>query len=291
MELRLLHPSPGLFYLGGLLCRGGRLEGSHQFLLIFFHFSEPLVYISRSLNQGSELTGKGSRLGLDRRKIRLGFKEELIDVLDRRCIRNVYLLAGGLICRFSQLFTDRFRFRRSGFYGLDKGIGQGVAGLGRFEVGETFAVQFKELFFGVFRELSRALDILDLLLENLGGDHKFDIARFLNALFCPACRMPHTKEEEYQGECVEKPDRFFQHFSFLCSSLHGNNAISSILSRLIPRKSYASTLNNTNKNHHDGNDDEDMNESAHRVGGDNPQKPENNQKNSYKFKHFTSPIF
>lgn len=40
-----------------------------------------------------------------------------------------------------------------------------------------------------------------------------------------------------------------------------------------------SALNEAHKNHHDGDNQENMNKPSHRVGGNKPKKPENNKNN------------
>jgi len=52
----------------------------------------------------------------------------------------------------------------------------------------------------------------------------------------------------------------------------------------------ASTSNDTNKNHHDCDDQEGMNESSHRVWGDNTQKPEDNHDDCNGLEHAASPF-
>jgi len=53
---------------------------------------------------------------------------------------------------------------------------------------------------------------------------------------------------------------------------------------------FASTSNDTNKNHHDRDDQEGMNESAHGVRGDNTQKPEDNHDDCNGLEHVASPF-
>jgi hypothetical protein len=58
------------------------------------------------------------------------------------------------------------------------------------------------------------------------------------------------------------------------------------LHRKIPRLLQASTLNETNHYHHNRNDQENVNESAHGVRGDQAKHPEDNQDNRNSFEHF-----
>jgi hypothetical protein len=57
-----------------------------------------------------------------------------------------------------------------------------------------------------------------------------------------------------------------------------------------PGSLFASTSNDTNKNHHDRDDQEGMNESAHGVRGDNTQKPEDNHDDCNDLEHVASPF-
>ncbi|TKS63509.1 MAG: hypothetical protein EWM73_01386 [Nitrospira sp.] len=59
---------------------------------------------------------------------------------------------------------------------------------------------------------------------------------------------------------------------------------------LAPGSLFASTSNETNKNHHDRDDQEGMNESAHGVRGDNTQKPEDNHDDCDGLEHVASPF-
>jgi hypothetical protein len=71
----------------------------------------------------------------------------------------------------------------------------------------------------------------------------------------------------------------------------GRNALSSaLLYKSIPGSLQAPTLNDTNQNHHDRDDQEDMNESAHGVRTDKTNKPEDNQDDSNSLEHFSSPF-
>ena len=62
-----------------------------------------------------------------------------------------------------------------------------------------------------------------------------------------------------------------------------------LLTFLSPRPLYASTLNDTNQNDHNRDDQEGMNESAHGGRGDKTQKPEDDQDNGNGLEHDTSP--
>ena len=57
-----------------------------------------------------------------------------------------------------------------------------------------------------------------------------------------------------------------------------------------PGSLFASPSNDTNKNHHDCDDQEGMNESAHGVRGDNTQKPEDNHDDRNGLEHVASPF-
>jgi hypothetical protein len=59
---------------------------------------------------------------------------------------------------------------------------------------------------------------------------------------------------------------------------------------LSPRALCASTLNDTNQNDHDRDDQERMNESAHGVRGDKTQNPEDDQDDGNGFEHGASPF-
>ena len=58
---------------------------------------------------------------------------------------------------------------------------------------------------------------------------------------------------------------------------------------LSPGSLCASTLNDTNQNDHDRDDQEGMNESAHGVRGDKTQKPEDDQDDGNGLEHDASP--
>ena len=58
----------------------------------------------------------------------------------------------------------------------------------------------------------------------------------------------------------------------------------------LPQALDASTLNDTNQNHHDCDDQEGMNEAAHGVRADKPQNPEDNQDDCDGFEHSASPF-
>jgi hypothetical protein len=58
------------------------------------------------------------------------------------------------------------------------------------------------------------------------------------------------------------------------------------LDRKIPRSLRSSTLNDSDQYHHDRDDQENVNESAHGVRGDQAKQPEDNQDNRNSFKHF-----
>jgi hypothetical protein len=53
---------------------------------------------------------------------------------------------------------------------------------------------------------------------------------------------------------------------------------------------YASTLNDTNQNDHNRDDQENMNESAHGVRGDKTEKPQDNQDDGNGLEHVASPF-
>jgi hypothetical protein len=59
---------------------------------------------------------------------------------------------------------------------------------------------------------------------------------------------------------------------------------------LSPGSLCASTLNDTNQNDHDRDDQEGMNESAHGVRGDKTQNPEDHQDDRNGFEHGASPF-
>src|SRR5659263_129567 len=50
-----------------------------------------------------------------------------------------------------------------------------------------------------------------------------------------------------------------------------------------------STLNDIDQHHHDRDDQENVNEPAHRVRGDQTYRPEDKQNNGYGPEHFSSP--
>ena len=59
---------------------------------------------------------------------------------------------------------------------------------------------------------------------------------------------------------------------------------------LFPVALCASTLNDTNQNDHDRDDQEGMNESAHGVRGNQTQNPEDHQDDGNGFEHGASPF-
>lgn len=59
---------------------------------------------------------------------------------------------------------------------------------------------------------------------------------------------------------------------------------------LSPGSLYASTLNDTNQNDYDRNDQENMNESPHGVRGNKTEKPEDNQDDGNGLEHAASPF-
>jgi hypothetical protein len=59
---------------------------------------------------------------------------------------------------------------------------------------------------------------------------------------------------------------------------------------LLPGSLYASTLNDTNQNYHDRDDQENMNETAHGIRGDKTEKPEDNQDDRNGLEHVASPF-
>jgi hypothetical protein len=62
------------------------------------------------------------------------------------------------------------------------------------------------------------------------------------------------------------------------------------LNRITPASLQASASNDTNQYHHDRDNQEDMNESAHGVRADKTQQPEDNQDDCNGLKHFASPF-
>ena len=62
-----------------------------------------------------------------------------------------------------------------------------------------------------------------------------------------------------------------------------------LLTFLSPGSLYASTLNDTNQNDHNRDDQEGMNESAHGVRSDKTQNPEDDQDNGNGLEHGASP--
>ena len=63
-----------------------------------------------------------------------------------------------------------------------------------------------------------------------------------------------------------------------------------LLTFLSPGPLYASTLNDTNQNDHNRDDQENMNESTHGVRGHKTEKPEDNQDDGNGLEHVDSPF-
>jgi hypothetical protein len=53
----------------------------------------------------------------------------------------------------------------------------------------------------------------------------------------------------------------------------------------------ASALDDTDQDHHDGNDQENMDESSHRIRGKHPDQPQNDQDNGNSLKHLTPSFY
>ena len=129
----------------------------------------------------------------------------------------------------------------------------------------------------------------DVLLEDGISLHEAEIIH----------NMSHGKgtTEKHSCNTCGKPDGFFHYYSPVYHVFQSDETDlllkfdSRSVSSFFPdfpdlKKSNSSALNDTNKNDHDSDDQQPMNQSPHGIWCNNTQEPEDNQNNDDGFEHF-----